>query len=273
MLVLISPAKSLNFEPLDAALRAHLDAVSPELPQFEAQAQALVNIMRKKSAKSVAEMMDLSPALAELNVTRFKSFLPTETAKLQALTKPAVLAFDGDVYDGLLASTLDKYVLVNAAQSLRILSGLYGVLHPLDALQPYRLEMGRSLAIKKNITNLYGFWGDVVTQAINQVVAETGAQFVLNAASQEYFKVIQVKKLSVPVIECVFEDQKVGEPNSPYKISSFFAKRARGMMARFVLLNKPKTAKDLQAFCADNYAYQPAVSTELKLVFRRAARK
>ena len=231
------------------------------LPQFLPQSAELIDVLRPKSPQQIAELMDLSDALSALNVARYAAWSPKFTAKN---SKQAILAFNGDVYDGLDAKTLSPAALDWAQQHVCILSGLYGVLRPLDWMQPYRLEMGTALANPKG-KNLYAFWGRQIAEHLNQRLVKEHVPVVVNLASQEYFKAVDLKALKARVIECVFEDHKGGK----YKIISFFAKRARGLMARYATLHQINHPDGLQGFNLDGYAYAPAVSTPDRLVFRR----
>ena len=260
MLFVLSPAKALDYEtPL-----ADLPAVEPTPPLFVDQAQALVALMREKSPAQVASLMKLSDKLAGLNVARYAAWRARPRA---ADTRAAVLAFDGDVYDGLAARTLSPEALHWAQQHLCILSGLYGVLRPLDAMQPYRLEMGTRLATARG-DSLYAFWGTRIADYLNQRQQGQAQPVLVNLASQEYFKAVDRRRLRARVVECVFEDEKAGQ----YKIISFFAKRARGLMARYAIERRCATPEALQGFDADGYAWCAAASTPERLVFRRAAR-
>ena len=231
------------------------------LPQFAAQSAELIEVLRPKSPQQIAELMDLSDALAALNVARYAAWTPKFTAKN---AKQAILAFNGDVYDGLDAKSLSAEALSWAQQHVCILSGLYGVLRPLDRMQPYRLEMGTALANPKG-KNLYAFWGAQIAEHLNQKLAKDTTPVIVNLASQEYFKAVDLKTLKSRVIECVFEDFKGGQ----YKIISFFAKRARGLMARYATLNQVNHPDGLRAFDLDGYAFAPAASSPDRLVFRR----
>jgi cytoplasmic iron level regulating protein YaaA (DUF328/UPF0246 family) len=257
MLYLLSPAKSLDYEtPTPPAVQA----LATE-PQFLPQSGALIKLLKTKTAADIGDLMDLSPALSELNVARYKAWRPQFTP---ANSKPAVLAFNGDVYDGLQAGQLDAAQLDWAQQHVAILSGLYGVLRPLDLMQPYRLEMGTRLAHPKG-KNLYEFWGDRLAEHLNARAAEQQVPVIVNLASQEYFKAADRKTLQPRVIDCQFEDWKNGQ----YKIISFFAKRARGLMARFAITEGIDTPAGLQRFNVDGYAFQPELSTPDRLLFRR----
>jgi uncharacterized protein len=264
VIVLLSPAKSLNYAPM-AEQASHLANLAHTLPHFVQQPPKLVAAARKLSAKKLSELMDISDDLAKLNVARFQAWQPEYTT---ANAKQAILAFDGDVYTGLQAATLSVDDLNWAQAHLGILSGLYGVMRPLDLMQPYRLEMGSALATKIGKTahkNLYGFWGTQITEHINERLQEVKADAVINLASQEYFKSVKVDALKARVIECVFEDEK----NGKFKVISFFAKQARGLMARYIILHRITTPTKLKKFDLAGYAYTAEASTEDRLVFRR----
>ena len=264
MIFLLSPAKSLNYAPV-AEQASHLANLAHTLPHFVQQPPKLVATARKLSAKKLSELMSISDELAKLNVTRFKAWQPEYTADN---AKQAILAFDGDVYTGLQAATLSVDDLNWAQQHLGMLSGLYGVLRPLDLMQPYRLEMGSALATKIGKTahkNLYGFWGTQITEHINERLQDVNADVVINLASQEYFKSVKVDALKARVIECVFEDEKNGQ----FKVISFFAKQARGLMARYIVLNRITTPEKLKKFNLAGYVCAVDVSTQERFVFRR----
>ena len=254
MLFLLSPAKSLDYE-------SPLPLVTASQPQFVAQSTELISTLKKKTPQQIAELMDLSEALSKLNVDRYKAWTPQFT---DDNARPAVLAFNGDVYEGLDAKTLKPKDLQWAQDHLAILSGLYGVLRPLDLMQPYRLEMGTSLKHGKN-NNLYQFWGSQIADYLNQQLAGQKDPVIVNLASQEYFKSVDRKVLQARVVECVFQDFKNGQ----YKIISFFAKRARGLMARFAIEHKVKTIEQLKAFNSQGYAFAADISQPDTLVFRR----
>ncbi|HEY0855514.1 MAG TPA: peroxide stress protein YaaA [Albitalea sp.] len=254
MLFLISPAKSLDYET-----PAHVRKAST--PQFIAQSAELIDVLKTKGVAEVGRLMDLSEPLATLNVGRYAAWSPKFTARN---SKPAVLAFNGDVYDGLDAKTLDEDDLAWAQQHLVILSGLHGVLRPLDKLQPYRLEMGTALATARG-RNLYEFWGDSIAEHLNTRLAADASPVIVNLASQEYFRAADRRVLKARVVECVFEDWK----NGRYKVISFFAKRARGLMARHAIRQRIATPKSLETFAADGYAFDAGASTPERLVFRR----
>ncbi|MDM4764799.1 peroxide stress protein YaaA [Pelomonas sp. SE-A7] len=257
MLYLLSPAKSLDYEtPVPAAV-----AALATRPQFVADSQQLIDLLRELSVADVAELMDLSDALAELNVKRYKAWRPRFTAHN---SRPAVLAFNGDVYEGLQASSLSLDQLHWAQQHLAILSGLYGVLRPLDLLQPYRLEMGTSLANPAG-ASLYAFWGDRIAEHLNKRAAAETVPVIINLASQEYFRAADRKALKPRVIDCQFEDWK----GDRYKVISFFAKRARGLMARFAIEQRIDRPEGLKDFAVDGYHLAASESTPDRLLFRR----
>ena len=255
MFFLLSPAKSLDYE-------TPLGEVPHTQPQFKAQSQALIEVLRTQSPQQIASLMDLSDALSALNVARYAAWSPRSTLRN---ARPAVLAFNGDVYEGLQARTLPVADLEWAQQHVAILSGLYGVLRPLDLLQPYRLEMGTRLATPQG-SNLYQFWGSSIAQHLNQRLRADTSPVVVNLASQEYFKAVDRKTLKAPVVECVFEDYKGGA----YKVISFHAKRARGLMARYAIEHRITTPEGLKHFDSEGYAHAPEVSGLDRLVFRRA---
>jgi uncharacterized protein len=240
--------------------------VQMSAPRLHAQAEPLIDILRTKSLAQIAALMELSDKLAALNVARFQSWVaqPTPGMYPQAI-KQAVLAFDGDVYDGLQARALDDNALVFAQKHVRVLSGLYGLLRPLDLIQPYRLEMGRPLKNPRG-KNLYAYWRQQVTGLVNQDVAACGASAVINLASDEYFGAVDEKALTAPVIQPVFEELRSG---GNYKVVSFMAKKARGLMARYVIDHRLTDAQALKQFDVAGYRYAPAVSTASRWAFRR----
>lgn len=256
MLFVLSPAKSLDFEPAPAA-------VPHTQPRFLEKSAPLIDILRLQSPAQIAELMSLSDKLAVLNVMRYADW---SVAHTQPEAKQAILAFNGDVYEGLDAPSLNKKQLAYVQDHVRVLSGLYGVLRPLDLMRPYRLEMGTKLANPAG-KDLYAWWRESNTAAILGDLAEAG-QPLINTASDEYFKSVDRKALAkadVRIVDCVFEDFKDGK----FKIISFYAKRARGLMVRAAAEAGWKSAEDLQGFDAEGYAYVPAASSEDKLVFRR----
>ena len=254
MLFLISPAKALDYEtPPTTATHTQ--------PLFVPQASELIAVLRDKSPQQIAELMDLSDQLSGLNVARYQAWRPKFNTKN---AKQAVLAFDGDVYGGLDAKTLSEDDLNWAQQHLCILSGLYGVLRPLDLMQPHRLEMGTRLATPKG-KNLYQFWGTQVADYLNQRATADATPVVINLASEEYFKVVDRKALKPRVVTCVFEERK----GDQYKVISFMAKRARGLMVRHAVLHRVMSVDELKAFDAEGYRYIAELSEPDRLVFRR----
>jgi len=257
MLFLLSPAKSLDYDsPTPPELAEALTR-----PQFLDDSAALIDVLRGKSVAEVRELMDLSEPLARLNVDRYAAWRPRFTDKN---SKPAVLAFNGDVYDGLDAGTLSADDLAWAQAHVRMLSGLYGILRPLDRMQPYRLEMGTRLATPAG-ASLYDWWGDRLALHLNKLAKAEKVPVIVNLASQEYFRAADRPVLKPRVIDCQFEDWK----NGGYKIISFFAKRARGLMARYAIQQRLETPEGLKAFDLDGYRLAPEVSSADRLVFRR----
>jgi hypothetical protein len=256
MLFLLSPAKSLDYE-------TPLPELPHTLPGFVPQSSELIEVLRKKSPAQIAELMDLSDKLAGLNAARYEAWAPEFTPHN---SRQAALAFNGDVYEGLDAKTLSAAQLAWAQERLCILSGLYGVLRPLDWMQPYRLEMGTTLATAKG-KNLYQFWGAQIAQYLNERAASQKTPVIANLASEEYFKAVDRRALQVPVVACAFEEFKAGK----YKIISFMAKRARGLMVRYAIEKKADSIKKLEGFNVEGYALAPEVSSPERLVFRRQA--
>lgn len=254
MLFLLSPAKSLDYD-------TPVGDVPHTQPLFTKQSAELIQLLREYSPQQISELMDLSDTLAGLNVARYQAWRPKFTAKN---SRQAVLAFNGDVYDGLDAKSLQADDLAWAQEHVCILSGLYGVLRPLDWMQPYRLEMGTALENPQG-RNLYKFWGTQISDYLNERLQADKTPEVVNLASQEYFKAVDTKTLKARVIECVFEDWKGGQ----YKVISFFAKRARGLMARYAIGKRLTTPKQLEKFKLDGYAYEAKASEPDRLVFRR----
>jgi len=254
MLIVISPAKTLDFNT-PAKTEIHSETA------FLKDSAQLIRLLRKLKIEDISELMEISPKLAQLNFERFHQWdLPFTTDN----AKQALLAFKGDVYTGLDADTLSDADFELAQSNLRILSGLYGVLKPMDLIQPYRLEMSRKLANRRG-TNLYQFWGDKITKAINQSLKEIESKQLINLASNEYFKSINKKILKADIITPEFKDLKNGE----YKMISFFAKKARGLMTRFIIQNQLSNSEDLKAFDLHGYNYNPRLSKSNKLVFTR----
>ncbi|MES2075470.1 peroxide stress protein YaaA [Rugamonas sp. DEMB1] len=252
MLIVLSPAKSLDLETPPTTTIA-------TTPDFLDQSAQLIERLRRFSPADVASLMDLSDKLASLNVARYASW-----SSDAADGRQAVMAFNGDVYTGLAARSLTPGQLDYAQSHIRILSGLYGMLRPLDLIQPHRLEMGTRLDTPRG-KDLYSFWGDTITQALNRNAEAQGAKVLVNLASEEYFKSVRPAKLAVPVITPVFQEWKGGK----YKIISFYAKRARGLLARYAAVNNVRDPQRLKDFDVDGYAYVPAESSANSWMFRR----
>ncbi|MBU2886311.1 peroxide stress protein YaaA [Gilvimarinus agarilyticus] len=254
MLMVISPAKTLDFET-----PAVTDKSST--PDFLKDSRALIKELRELSPADISGLMSISDKLGLLNFDRFQAFKTPFTAKN---AKQAVLAFQGDVYTGLNAEAFKARDFDFAQKHLRILSGLYGLLRPLDLIQPYRLEMGTKFRNARG-DNLYQFWGESLTQALNQQLAEQNSHTLINLASNEYFKAVKPKQLDADIITPVFKDWKNGQ----YKIISFFAKKARGMMSAYIIANRIKDAEQIKAFDMDGYAFDPELSSQRDWVFTR----
>ena len=256
MLMLLSPAKTLDFSPPPGELPV-------THPAFARDTAALAKIARKLKAADLRRLMGISDKLATLNVQRFRDFKGSGASE----GVPAALAFAGDVYTGLRARDLDGDALAWAQDHLAILSGLYGLLRPLDLIQPYRLEMGIKLANPRG-EDLYAFWRDKIAKALNKVAKAMDDPTVVNLASQEYFGAVDTKALKVPVIACAFKE---GDGEDA-RIVSFFAKKARGAMARFAIEGRIDRAEGLKAFSEDGYRFDPALSDASTWTFTRPAR-
>jgi cytoplasmic iron level regulating protein YaaA (DUF328/UPF0246 family) len=254
MLMLLSPAKTLDYA-------SPLPTNTHSLPDFIPRSAELIELLRQLSPSEVGSLMQISDPLAQLNAQRYADWSKKFNFNN---ARQALLAFNGDVYEGLDAASLRETQLAWAQDHLRILSGLYGVLRPLDLMQPYRLEMGTRLG-NAHGKDLYAFWGERVTHAINAALAQHPAPALINLASEEYFKVVKPALLTVPVITPVFEDWKGGK----YKIISFYAKRARGLMARFAIDKKITKPDQLKTFDREGYAFDAAHSSPSSWVFRR----
>jgi len=256
VLTVLSPAKTLDYETPPQTKKV-------TQPIFLKRAEQLVDDARQLSPDDIRDLMGVSENIANLNYTRFMNWHPEFSLNN---AKQAVLAFKGDVYTGLDAETLDNKALAFAQKHLRILSGLYGLLRPLDLMQPYRLEMGLKFA-NSGGKNLYEFWGDDITRALNETLAKSGSHVLINLASNEYFKSVKTKNLEGDLITPVFKDLK----NGNYKMISFFAKKARGLMARYIVtheLNDPEALKD---FSEEGYYFSPEHSKASEWVFLRDA--
>ena len=254
MLLVISPAKTLDYDT---------PPVTPRftLPAHLEQASELIERLRELSPAQISELMDLSDKLAGLNAARYGSWTPDFTP---ANAKQALLAFKGDVYTGLNAEDFSEADFDFAQRHLRMLSGLYGVLRPLDLMQPYRLEMGTKLSNARG-KNLYEFWGERISQWLNEAMADQGDNILLNLASNEYFSAVKRKALNARIIDTEFKDLKNGQ----YKIISFYAKKARGLMARYVIKERLSNPEDLKAFDYHGYRYSSEPSKPDSLVFLR----
>ncbi|RED48427.1 peroxide stress protein YaaA [Seonamhaeicola aphaedonensis] len=252
MKLVLSPAKSLDFE-------SELPTTLNTEACFLKQAELLNKLLKKKSAKSLSKLMSISDALGQLNYERNQEWTLPFTPEN---SRPAVYAFSGDVYRGLDAYTITQDKLEKLQDTVRIISGLYGILKPTDLIQPYRLEMGTKFPVGKN-KNLYEFWKKNITSALNDELEDD--ELFLNLASNEYFKAIDAKALKVPVVTANFKDFKNGE----YKMISFFAKAARGMMARYIIDTNANTLDDIKGFNYEGYGFSEKMSSDTNLVFIR----
>lgn len=254
MLVLISPAKTLDYETT-------LPSSNFTQPRLLDQSEQLIEVCRELSASQLVSLMSVSEKIAQLNVARFQDW---QTEFDFANARQAIFAFKGDVYTGLDAYALNDSQLDFAQQHLRMLSGLYGLLRPLDLMMPYRLEMGTKLQNPRG-SNLYEFWGKRITDLIQQDLQHTNSQILLNLASDEYYKAVKESALDAQIIKPVFLDQK----NGKYKVISFYAKKARGLMARFVIEQQIQQVEDLKAFNSEGYYFDAENSNAKELVFKR----
>lgn len=255
MLMTISPAKTLDFENARA-----IDKIS--YPAFSDEADYLVKKLQKFTPRKIKSLMDISNALADLNYERFQTW--TYPFNIEE-AREALFVFNGDVYQGLSADTLSQDSINYLQKSLTILSGLYGALKPLDSILPYRLEMGSSLKVTPAKSNLYKYWGLKITDYLNEQLEKDGSGILINLASNEYFKSVNKKKLNAQIIVPEFKDWKNGE----YKMLSFFAKKARGMMVRFIAENNITEIEHIKSFDKEGYYFNNSLSTEEKWVFTR----
>lgn len=253
MLIVISPAKKLDFAPVTAT--------NASQPQLLDQAEELLEGLKQLSPQDVCGLMGLSDSLGALNYERFQAWQRPFTADN---AKPAVLAFKGDVYQGLDADTMTDGQLAWAQDHLRILSGLYGLLRPMDLMQPYRLEMGTKFATQRG-KDLYAFWGSIITDEINRLLAASTSPVLVNLASNEYFKSVQHKEINGRIITPVFMDKK----DDKFKIISFYAKKARGLMSAYIIKNKITAVEDIKHFDSDGYSFNVAMSEGDSWVFTR----
>lgn len=254
MLIILSPSKTLDFD-----LKPQTDVFTQ--PQLLEQAAELASLLKEYTPSQLRKLMKINEKLADLNVQRYQDWhtpFGTDNAK------QAVLVFKGEVYNGLNADLLTKDDLNYAQDHLRILSGLYGVLRPLDLMQPYRLEMGIKLKTKKGI-DLYTYWGDQITEAINSTLDATGQKYLINLASDEYFKVLNKEKLKAEIVTPAFKDYK----NGSYKFMTVYGKKARGMMARFILRKRLTDVEQIKLFEEDGYYFNEQMSEEKTWVFTR----
>lgn len=254
MIAVISPAKTLDFEN-------HVEVSDYTTPRFSTQTNRLIRELRLKKTEDIQALMSVSKNIAQLNVKRYKDYRREHTLDN---SKPSLFAFKGDVYIGLDVDQLDKSDLDFAQDHLRILSGLYGLLRPLDIIQPYRLEMGTSLPVGDQPT-LYKFWKDQIVKLMHKDLKAQEDQVIINLASQEYFKAIQRKSLKAQVVQVDFLDLKKGK----YKVISFFAKKARGLMARYIIKNRINEVELLKGFDYEGYYFDPQSSTDTHLIFKR----
>lgn len=257
-MIIVSPAKKLDFE-------TEVNCTSSDLPVYIDQSKVLVNNLKKLSAADISKLMKISPKLGELNYQRYKSFkVPLDLSQ----TKASIYAFRGDTYVGLDVDSFNRENLKIAQKKLRILSGLYGVLRPLDQILPYRLEMGTNFKFA-NYKNLYDYWRDSITDCLITDIKKSKSEFLLNCASNEYSSVVDFSKIPVPVVTPVFKEYKDGQ----FKMISIFAKRARGLMSRFAIMNNISKIDDIKKFNLDGYQYNDELSSDLSPVFTRKAAK
>ncbi|HIF9231658.1 TPA: peroxide stress protein YaaA [Photobacterium damselae] len=254
MLIVVSPAKTLDYE-------SPLVTEQYTLPELTEHSQQLIEVCRELTPMDIARLMKVSDKIAGLNAARFAEWVPTFTPEN---ARPAMFAFKGDVYTGLAAETMTDEQIAYAQQHFRMLSGLYGLLRPLDLMQPYRLEMGTKLENPRG-ANLYQFWGNIITDKVNLALAEQGDDILVNLASNEYFKSVKPKLVKGTIITPVFKDAKKGQ----YKVISFYAKKARGLMARYIIDNQIDSIEKLKEFDAAGYYFVAAESTATELVFKR----
>ena len=254
MLAIISPAKTLDFE-------SAVKNFPVSQPHFTDYSEQLIEVCRKLSPQDLSSLMSISDKLAGLNAARFAEWTKIHN---ENNSRAALFAFKGDVYTGLDADSLSEDDVAFAQSHLRMLSGLYGLLKPLDLMQPYRLEMGTKLANPKG-KDLYAFWGNVITQAVQQAIDEQGDNVLINLASDEYYKSVKENQLNAQIIKPVFLDNK----NGKYKVISFYAKKARGLMCRYLIQNRLTDIEQLKEFDLGGYWFDSVSSTETEFVFKR----
>ncbi len=256
MKIILSPAKSINFE-------IDIKKNEPTIPVFLEDSEYLVNKLKKLSSRQISKLMSVSKDIAELNQSRFNDW---HTPFTLSNSRPAADIFTGAAYLGLDFPSLSSSERESGQQSLRILSGLYGLLKPLDLIQPYRLEMGTSFKVTSKKTNLYHFWDNKIVNQLNEELKKDGDTLLVNLASSEYFKAAKLNQISVPVITPIFKDlSKSGE----YKVLMAFAKKARGLMTRFIIQEKVKDLDGLKSFDSEGYCFYPQESSDKEIVFRR----
>ena len=255
MLILVSPAKTLDYE-------SGLDVKDFSVAPLLSDSELLIKELQQKNPDDLSSLMGLSEKLSLLNFDRNMNW--RRPTKPSDSARQAIFAFKGDVYQGLDASSLSKSEIKYANKNLCILSGLYGLLKPLDLMYPYRLEMGTKMKNKRG-NNLYEFWGSKVTELVNDLAMDNRSKAIVNLASVEYFSVLKTDQINLPIINPVFKDYKNGQ----YKIVSFFAKKARGLMSRFIIQNKIKKSEDLMDFNLDGFRYSKKESKENLPVFLR----
>ncbi len=258
MIVVISPSKTLDYE-------SQIHKTNHTIPEFLAESNRLIDILRKKTPAKISELMDISEKLAKLNYERYQNFHTPFTIKN---SRQAIFAFKGDVYEGIRVENYNQKDFDFAQNHLRIISGLYGLLKPLDLMQPYRLEMGINL---KNSAgkDLYEFWRDKITQKLSHEVNEQEDKLLINLASQEYFKVVKKDKLEGKILNIIFKEEQKGQ----LKIIGLFAKKARGEMASFIIKNRIKKANDLKLFTENGYNFSKSISDDENYVFIRKTTK
>ncbi len=254
MIIILSPAKSLNFK-IDSPTNKYSQ------PIFIDEAQKLIKELRKYSPSNITELMKISSGLGELNYLRFQKW---DVEHTQENSKQAIFAFNGEVYNGLKANTLSTDSLLFAQKHIRILSGLYGIINPLDLIQPYRLEMGTKLMVNDK-KNLYSFWDDKINITLNQELKVQNSECLINLASNEYSKAAKLEKITSRIITPIFKENKGEE----YKVITVYAKKARGLMSRFIVDNKIDNPEDIKHFEVEGYHYDSNLSSENNWVFTR----
>lgn len=253
MIQLISPAKSLNFNPIDSN-------ILKTKALFIDNANEIANILRKLSSKELQEILQVSDKLTQLNYERFQTWIYSSELD----TKQAIFAYNGDVYEGIAAHSLSTNAIQKIQKNVRILSGMYGILKPLDGILPYRLEMSTKLSIGKN-KNLYDYWSNTITDTLIQEIKANNHNHLINLASDEYFKTIKTQKIPIPIIECDFKEHR----NGTYQMISFFAKKARGLMVRYIAEQNVTEPEHLIGFDYEGYIYNSELSNNTKFVFTR----